>query len=168
MADQYEYELTSALAGAVPLMITDVLLQDPNGAEYDAPLKFLAYAEDERFFFRLATPLPGDEQRIVRVTQAHTINGLDNATESTLSAELDIVLLDGAAAQACRTAAAGKVQTNNVDQNVPGNYIQAAQHFEKAFQTGLDILSRRRRLQVSVPTTAAWNDEWHNWPGLMS
>ena len=134
---QYEYELTSALAGAAPLTITGVWLQDPAGNTYDTPLVFQAYSEDERFFFRLAEPQAADEHLIVRFTQNNTIYGLDSATESTLTAEADVVLLDGAAAQACRTASVGKVLTNNLDPNAPANYLKAADAFSKAFENGL-------------------------------
>jgi hypothetical protein len=164
VADQYEYELTSALAGAVPLQVTDVLLADPDGAEADTPLTFRAWSEDERHFIRLQEPQAADQQLIVRFTQAHTINGLDSATESTLTAEADIVLLDGAAAQACRTAAVGKVLTNNLDPQASENYRAAANMFQGAFDAGLSILARRRRLQVSVPDDRTWNDRWHRWP----
>ncbi len=123
--------------------------------------------EDERFFFRLAEPQAADGHLIVRFTQNNTIYGLDSATESTLTAEADVVLLDGAAAQSCRTAAVGKVLANNLDPNVPANYLKAATHFAKAFDNGLLALSRRRRLQVSVPSASAWNDAWHNWPSTL-
>ena len=164
VADQYEYELTSALAGADPLQITDVLLADPSGGEDDTPLTFRPYSEDERFFIRLQTPQAADQQLIVRFTLANTVNGLDSATESTLTAEADIVLLDGAAAQACRTAAVGKVLTNNLDPKASENYMAAARLFQSAFDAGLHALNRRRRLQTSVPDTRSWNDDWHNWP----
>lgn len=164
VADQYEYELTAALAGATPLQITDVLLADPAGGELDTPLTFRAWSEDERFFIRLQTPQAAGGQLIVRFTQNHTIIGLDSATESTLSAEADVVLLDGAAAQACRTAAVGKILTNNLDANASRNYAAAADLFQSAFDNGLMALIRRRRLQVSVPDDRAWNDVWHSWP----
>lgn len=168
VADQYEYELTSALAGAVPLSITDVLLKDPSGGEYDTPLAFRHYSEDERYFIRLETPQAEGEQLIVRFTQAHTINGLDSETESTLTALADVVLLDGAAAQACSIAAAGKVEANNLDPAVALNYGHAADRFQRAFNAGLAALSGKRRLQCSVPDTRTWNDGWHNWPhGLL-
>jgi hypothetical protein len=164
VADQYEYELTDALAGAAPLTITDVLLKDPTGGEYDFPLTFRAYLEDERWFVRLETPQAADEQLIVRFTQAHTISGLDSATESTLTAQQDLVLLDGAAHYACAMAAAGTVEDNNLDPNVSANYVKASQRFEIAFTLGLAALTGRRRLQRSVPDARAWNDSWHNWP----
>ena len=163
VADQYEYELTTALAGANPLTITDVLLADPAGGEYDVPLGFDHFSEDERWFVRLAVPQAAGEQLIVRYTLAHTVNGLDGATESTLISEADVVLLDCAASQACSMAAAGKTLTNNVAPEAPANYLRAAERFERAFQFGIAVLAGRRRLQRSVPGSAAWNDAWHDW-----
>src|SRR5512138_2221866 len=55
VSGQYEYELTTALAGAEPTAITAVLMQDATG-EYDYPIAFTPYSEDERHFFRLAAP----------------------------------------------------------------------------------------------------------------
>jgi hypothetical protein len=161
---QYEYELTAALAGATPLTVTDVLLSDPSGGEYHVPLTFEHYIEDERWFIRLETPQAGSGQLIVRFSQAHTINGLDSETESTLSAQADVVLLDGAAAQACTIASAGKVEANNLDPQTADNYGKAATRFDIAFGSGIAALTRRRRIQRSVPDTRAWNDEWHIWP----
>jgi hypothetical protein len=161
VTDQYQYELTTALAGAVPLQITDVLLEDPAGNEYDTPIAFDSYMEDERWFFRLRTPQPTGNTLIVRFTQAHTINGLDSATESTLPAEYDVVLLDGAAAHACSMAAAGNIETYNLEPNVPKNYQLAASRFQRAFHMGLEALRIRRRPQRSVPTQPTWEDAWH-------
>jgi hypothetical protein len=160
----YVYELTAALAGATPLTVTDVLLADPSGGEYDVPLTFEHYIEDERWFIRLETPQAGNGSLIVRFSQAHTINGLDSETESTLDAQADVVLLDGAAAQACTIASAGKVEANNIDPQVAANYGKAATRFDLAFRSGIAALTRRRRIQRSVPDTRAWNDPWHEWP----
>lgn len=164
VADQHEYELTDALAGATPLSITDVLLADPSGGEYDLPVVFRDFSEDERWFIRLEQPIAAGNQMIVRFTQAHTVNGLDGAAESTLPASSDVVLLNGAAARACEIAAVGKIESNNLDPHVSGNYLDAAAHFERAFMLGLKALLSRRRLQSSVPDLRAWNDEWHGWP----
>jgi hypothetical protein len=163
VVEKYEYELTDALAGAVPLTILDVLLADASGGEYDVPLTFEPFIEDERWFMRLETPQAADQQLIVRFCQAHTINGLDSATESTLTAQADVVLLDGAAAQACTIASAGKVEANNLDPQTAANYGKAADRFARAFDLGLAALTRRRRIQRSAPDTRAWNDDWHRW-----
>ena len=164
VADQYEYELTDALAGATPLTITDVLLADPAGGEYDTSLDFDSFNEDERWYLRVREPQPADLQLIVRFTQTHTVDGLDSATESTLTAQADVVLLDAAAAQACCIAAAGKIQANNLDPNVSANYLKAADRFRSAFELGLQSLSHRTRVQKSVPDARTWDDAWHNWP----
>jgi len=167
VSGQYEYELTDALAGATPLTITDVLLADPSGGEYDVIVNFDSFIEDERWFIRLRIPQDGVEHLIVRFTQAHTINGLDSATESTLTAQADVVLLDGAAAEVCGMASAGKVMSNNIDPNASANYLKASSRFQVAFKLGLATLAGRRRVQRSVPDPRTWNDGWDNWPAIV-
>jgi hypothetical protein len=166
VADQYEYELTTALAGATPLTITDVLLSDPAGAEYDTSLPFDSFIEDERWFIRLRTPQAAGEQLIVRYTLAHTVNGLDSATESTLNAQADVILLDAAGAQACAMAAAGKAEANNLDPATSANYLKAAARFDSAFILGIGAIKARRRVQRSVPRSRTWEDPWHGWPTM--
>lgn len=160
---QYVYELTEAEAGAVPYQIYDVLLADPSGGEHDMSLTFDTYTEDERLFFRLRTPsLAG--QLLVRYTLLHTIDGLDSATETTFLSLYSDVLLDGAAEQACIMASAGKAEANNLDSGTTDNYRKAASRFNSAFSAGLTALKPLRRAAKGVPSHAAWNDKYHNWP----
>jgi hypothetical protein len=161
---QYEYELTEAIAGAEPLEIIDVLLADRSGGEADTSLDFDSYIEDERWFFRLHSPQAGGDTLIVRFTQPHTINGLDGEVESTLPASTVPLLLDGAAAELCRMAAAARAEANNVDPNVPEHYTRAAQHFERAFRAGLLAVVARRPAPRSEPDRRAWNDPWADQP----
>jgi hypothetical protein len=161
---QNEYELTTALAGAVPLLIMDVLLQDPSGAEYDRSLSFHSYNEDERHWIRLDLPQTTGQYLIVRFTQAHTISGLDSATESTLPAAYDPILLDGAAAMACDVAIAGKAEAYYLNPQTAANYKTAAGHFRSAFNFGIKAMLQIRRPQKSAPDLRTWEDDWHGWP----
>ncbi len=161
VAGQYVYELTEAEAGAVPINIYDVLLESTAVDDYEIPLEHDYYTEDERHFFRLRTP-QGSGTLLVRFSQAHTISGLDSATESTLTPIAEVVLLDGAAEQACIMAAAGKAEANNLDSNTTDAYRKAASRFNQAFLSGLKALEMQRRAARSVPSTSAWNDTWHD------
>lgn len=161
VAGQYVYELTPAEAGAIPLTIYDVLLESTTPADYEVPLEFDAYSEDERLFYRLRYPQQSGTL-LVRFTQAHTISGLDSATESTLTPLAEVVLLDGAAEQVCIIASAGKSEANNLDANTTDAYRKAASRFAAAFAQGLKALDLAHRIPLSVPSTIAWNDEWHN------
>ncbi len=161
VAGQYVYELTAAEAGATPLTIYDVLLESTTPADYETPLEFDTYSEDERVYFRLRTP-QGSGTLLVRFAQAHTINGLDSETESTLTPTAEVVLLDGAAEQACIMAAAGKAEANNLDANTCDAYRKAASRFNSAFNMGLRALEQSHRTARSVPSTSAWNDKWHD------
>lgn len=160
VSGQYVYELTEADAGAPPLAIYDVLLES-SIADYEIPLQHDVYSEDERFFFRLRTP-QGSGTLLVRFAQAHTISGLDAATAGDLPPIYEVVLLDGAAEQACVLAAAGKAEANNLDSNTADAYRKAASRFAGAFASGLKALEQSHRAARSVPPTAAWNDKWHN------
>jgi hypothetical protein len=161
VAGQCEYELTEALAGATPIEIIDVLRADPSGGEGDTSLDYDSYIEDERWFVRLHTPQASGDL-IVRFTQPHTISGLDGASESTLPSFYDPVLLDGAAAEACAMAAAGKVESNNLDPAAPGNYARMAAEFASAFESGLRALALKRFAQKGGPDRRTWEDLWHN------
>jgi hypothetical protein len=165
VAGQYVYELTDALAGATPIAISDVLLENASVADMETSLDFDSYIEDERWFLRLRTPAPiANVNLLVRFTQPHTINGLDSATESTLPALYDSVLLDGAAAECCTMAAAGRDEANNLDSKVPEHYKEAAVNFHRAFLAGMRALALRRLAAVSAPDARTWEDPWHDFP----
>jgi hypothetical protein len=163
VSGRYVYELTESLAGAMPAFVTAVLRADASGGDDDVPLGFRSYNEDERWFVRLDAPESDGTGLILQFVQPHTIDGLDEATETTLTDEAIPVLLDGAAAAACRMAAAGKAEANNVDVNVPETYRKAALSFEHAFHIGLDTFASRHQPPVAQARTAAWNDAWHAW-----
>ncbi len=162
VASQYVYELTAADAGADPIGIYDVLLEDTVLSDYEHHLDHDVYSEDERWFFRLRIA-QGSGTMLVRYAIAHTISGLDSATESTLTPIAEVVLLDGAAEQACIIAASGKVEANNLDPDVCDAYRKAASRFNSAFAAGLKALEQSHRAAVSIPSTSAWNDKWHEW-----
>jgi hypothetical protein len=162
VSGQYVYELTDALAGATPIQILDVLLESASVSDYERSLDFDSYIEDERWFLRLHLPQTSGSM-LVRFTQAHSISGLDSSTESTLPALYDPMLLDGAAAQCCTMAAAGKDEANNIDSKVPEHYKNAAIGFNRAFQYGMKALTLRRAGPVSIPDTRTWEDNYHSW-----
>lgn len=160
VAEQYEYELSDEDSRAMAIL--DVLDYDTDDNETHDPLPFDAYNEDERLFFRLRTPL--DEGEILcRYTIPHTISGLDSETDSTPSARLDQIIVDGACVEALAYRAASRVETINLQQQVSDNYREAMQHFRQAYELGLSAYIRGRRAPVSEPNPAAWNDEWHGW-----
>lgn len=155
---QYVYELTDAIAGAPAVLVTDVLRAgDTEGMEES--LRFIAYSEDERTFIRLAEPQTSGDL-LVRFTQAHTISGLDGASESTLPAFYDAVLLSGAAAQLCAMAAVGRIESNNLNPDVSSAYSRAGQDFGTAFTMGLES-TRMMRASARGISAWAWNDSQH-------
>jgi hypothetical protein len=92
----------------------------------------------------------------------HTINGLDSETESTLTADQDQVLVNGAVAKCCYMRAADRIESVNVAGDTPAQWITAARSFSAAFEAGLRRY-QRRPTPTAEPSTAAWNDGYHNW-----
>lgn len=159
VAEQLEYELSDEDSRAMYLL--DLLDYDEDG-ESHSPLPYDSYTEDERVFFRLRIPLDEGEL-LARYAIPHTINGLDSETESTPSAQLDQIIVDGACAEAIAFRAASRIETINLQQAVSDNYREAMSHFRNAFELGMTAYCRNRRAPVSEPNTAAWNDSYHTW-----
>jgi hypothetical protein len=150
---QKEYELDVPTA----LDIVDVLREGKDAyAEDHVSLDFDRYFEDGRPFFRLRVAEPVANTLIVRYTIPHTISGLDSSTDSTLPALFDVVLLDGAAWQACIIRAAGRVETINMNLEVPDPWQDIAGHFKAAFYLGLSLASQQNYAKVPDPRT--WHD----------
>lgn len=159
IADQKEYELTAEDDRAITVI--DVLKRDADGEDHE-PLLYDPYNEDERVFFRLRTAQQSGDI-LCRYVIPHTINGLDSETESTLSADLDQVLTDGACVEAIIIRGLSRVETINLQKDVSDNYREAVGHFRNAFELGLQRYERNRRPPVSEIRTDAWNDAYHGW-----
>ena len=156
VAEQYEYELEDLTA----LQVVDVLLEGTDTyQEYGTSLRFAPFFEDDRPGFRLHQPQANGRTLIIQYTAPYTINGLDSATVSTMPALYDVVLLDGAAWMACLVRAAGRIETINMNQNVPANFEKMANHFKQAFEAGLANLARRQ-FKPAQPRLQGWQDEW--------
>jgi hypothetical protein len=129
----------------------------------DAPEPFHFYWIANAPFIRLASPLPAGTAILdVRFTLPHTINGLDSETESTLNADQDQVLVNGATAQCCYIRAADRIESVNVAGDTPAAWKNAGASFDAAFIRGLRRYTRRP-IPTALPSTAAWNDRFTNW-----
>ena len=159
IADQKEYEVTDADIRAMSIL--DVLEWDDDGDDH-IPLPYDPYSQDERLYFRLRSALQAG-YILARFTIPHTISGLDSETESTPSARLDQIIVDGACVQVIAYRAASRIETINLQLSVSDNYREAMGHFRMAYEMGLSAYIRDRRAPVSEPNTAAWNDEYHGW-----
>jgi len=110
VADQKEYVLSGTDYNSL-IEILDVLLWDDDGDDYQ-PLVYDDYFEDAVPVIRLREArTDAAEFLVVRYTLPYTVSGLDSATESTLPAFFDPILLDGACYYACLIRAAGRVET---------------------------------------------------------
>jgi len=159
VSGQLVYELTEALAGTEPLSIIGIYLEDATGGDNDTPLPADVYSEDNRLFFRLKAASSGTTL-IARYTLAHTVDDLDSATETTLSAFEEPTLLDAAAASLCRMAASGVIESLLLNPKTADNYGMAADRFEKAFDLGIQGLRLNRQPPKQIPAARGWSDQW--------
>lgn len=127
----------------------------------ETPLACDFYREDGTFFFRLREALASGTLT-VRYTIPHTVNGLAAASTSTLTADQDQVLIDGACAEALRARLLSRAEKVNPSDDTLESYTFAAAAFERAFGLGLARYARRVP-GVGEPSTAHWADEWEGW-----
>lgn len=140
--------------------ISDILRYDQTNAEQHIPLAYDAFVEDERYFFRLRVAENEGEIIVVRYYIPHTINGLASQTTSTLSTDLDQVLIDGACADALSIRAAARAETVNIQKNVQANYKDAIAYFKDAFNKGMKAAILARKEPVAEPRTDSWQDPY--------
>lgn len=159
--DQYEYELSDYDSTAISIL--DILRQGDNADELDISITYDAYNEDERVFFRLRVPVTTSETLIARYTKNHTISGLDSQVSSTIPAEQDQIIVDGARAEAIMIRAVSRIETINLSKDQSDNYREIAGHFRAAFNAGLANVARTKRAAVGEPDTRTWNDNYHGW-----
>jgi hypothetical protein len=160
VAGTLEYEVTGADADA--FRVDSIYQRDPADETRDLPIFYDDYWRDEKLFIRLRAEMPTAYQILANYAKPHTVNGLDSKTTSTLSGFGEQILIDGACFHALNFRAAGRVEANNLNTQTPAEYQRISSHFQNAFNSGLDLLARRRGA-VGTPSTAAWNDDWHNW-----
>ena len=156
---QRVYELAAVDFSGL-LDVVGVWENDADGDE-DEPLAFDWYFEDNRPFVRLRDSLSSGSL-LVRFSLPHTVNGLASETTSTLTADQDQVLIDGACADAIKARFLARVEKVNVSSQVLEGYRSAAASYEQAFTLGLRRYARRPA-GVSQPSTARWADAWEGW-----
>ncbi len=158
--DQHKYDLSDQDPNAWKIL--DVLLHGENNNELDISLVYDDYIEGERLFFRLRSPVSSGDTLIVRYTKPHTISGLDSATESTILALHDQIIVVGAAFYSIIARATSRIETINLSRDQSDNYREIAGHFQAAFNRGLAD-AQRRRAPIGEPDSRAWNDPYHSW-----
>jgi hypothetical protein len=150
VSGQYEYELTDTTC----LNILDVLQQGTDTlAEQHIKLDYNPYFEDVRPFFRLhVTQSSG--YIICRYTIPHTVQDLDSEVESTLPAQYDPILIDGACYRCALARAAGRIEPINLNRDVQKLWMQIAKEYHDAFENGLIIAGRHQA--PDQPKEAGW------------
>ena len=162
VTDQHDYELSDEPDASTAITITDILAWDDDGDEH-IPLAYTQWTEDERIFFRLFTAQTTGDEILARFTQPHTVNGLDSATESTLSALFDNTLIKGAAAEACAIRSRSRTETINLQSQVTPTYAQIATQLRAEFLAELRIIAERNKIPTSYPASGSWQDSYHSW-----
>lgn len=152
VTDQYVYELTATDPRAV--LILDILLQDPD--DLHTSLGFDQYNLDEKLYFRLRSTQETGETLICHYTAPHTINGLDNETETTIPAWLIPVLLTGIAAEALQIRARARTEKINLQKDVRAEYSASARELKAEYRESLRKLAANKRGPVGEPDTRAW------------
>jgi len=153
VAAQKSYKLTG---GTFPTLILDILdvLKNDDTNEDDEPLDFDKNFENNDLYIRLRTA-ESSGNLLIRYTYSHTVNGLDDETESTMNTEQDQILVDGACAYACRTRATGIIENNNLTQESVDGYERAAKRFMLTFNYGLERFASRP-MPASEKRTTSW------------
>jgi hypothetical protein len=160
------------IPGESDQLIYDITIEDPNAIKVsdvlqqaegtDIPLTFDEYLESEHVFIRLRQSLSSTETLIVRYTTPHTISGLDGASESSLPASYDQIIVTGAAYWAIHIRATSRVEMINMSNELAGDYAQAMQAFRSFFEQGLSEAARRHTPPIDNDSRA-WNDRYHTW-----
>ncbi len=158
VADQKEYELTDEDAKA--RKVIDVLLD--GALETEKSLDFDQYIEDSRVFLRLRVPQQGGETLIVRYTKPYTVSGLDGETDSTLTDQLNTVLIDGTCYYCCVVRSAYAVEANSVNTNAVAAWNTTAAIWFEIFNNALKD-AKKQNTPVGEPDTRTWEDPWHSW-----
>jgi len=161
VSEQLEYNL-NATAYANILDVISILKQGTDTyLDNNIELPFDYYWENGGPMFRLHTA-QSSGYLMVRFTTPYIVNGLDSEVESTLPAYWDDVLIDGACFWSAQIRSAGRIETINLNRSVAENWLDVRRYFRQAFDHGLDLAARRKP-PVSEQSTAAWNDDYHNW-----
>jgi hypothetical protein len=135
VSGQREYELTGGDFNAGVLGVLSVHLFD-DGGDDDEELGYTDYTLDNRVFIRLEEDQQVGELLLVGFSTPNTISGLDSATESTIPAAFDQVLVDGGAYYAICIRATGRVEPINLNKDAPKLLRESAAAYRAAFEAG--------------------------------
>jgi len=149
---QYEYELSA---------VTDIefiaALLDPEG-NYMPHEKY--FVDGDTFYIRLKEPTSADFRLVY--ASPHTIDGLDGESTTTMQANHENCLCDLAAGISVVIRANGRVETVNLNADVPAQWMKNWELWKQAFGLGLVSIQRAERMPLGV-SLSGWNDDHHGW-----
>ena len=152
VADQYEYDVSS-----ITDIQTIVALYDSNN-EF---MPFSRYFEDgDTHKIRLNEPVSQDFTIIY--SAFHTIDGLDSESTTTLLAKHEDCLCNLAAGVCVVIRANGKIETVNLNADVPAQWLDMWEYWKTLFEAELISIQRSERMPVQKLLNG-WNDDYHGW-----
>lgn len=141
-AETREYPLASL---GTFLEITDLWYPyDPNAPQHPPQRPEWALILSKTFYLGVSTPPTGEEFIRLFYTAPHTISGLDGATETTLDAEGEGIIVLGAAAYAVEARAFGLMGAVTVSAETPQQLVAWAEARMRRFAEALQEVRRRR------------------------
>lgn len=152
VADQYEY----SLASVDPLQEVLALLN--SGSDYMSFQKY--FVDGSTHKIRLDEPVSEDFTLVYSI--AHTIDGLDSETTTTLQAVHENCLCNLAAGISVVIRANGKVETVNLNADVPAQYQRSWLLWKQAFDWALFKIQVKERMPVGK-RLPGWDDDYHGW-----
>lgn len=161
VSNQKDYELTDSAVAVNAIEINDILLWDDDGDDHTS-LDYDPYNEDERLYFRLRMSQSDGEFLLARFSIPYTVSGLDSAIESTIPDFYDDILIDGSCYWAAVIRSLGRVETINLNANVPDTLGDVKQMYRAAFDRGLALMAKKKP-PISEPDTRSWTDSYGGW-----
>jgi hypothetical protein len=152
VAGQYLY----SLASVDPLQEVLALLDTNN--EY---MQFQKWFEDGTTHNILLNQ-PVSEDFTLVYSIAHTIDGLDSESTTTLLADHENCLCNLAAGIAVVIRANGKVETVNLNADVPAQWMRLWLLWKQAFDWSLLNIQLKERMPVGK-RLPGWDDNYHGW-----
>jgi hypothetical protein len=153
------YELTGGSFPTIVLDVLDVLKNDDLG-EDDEPLEYDKIFEDNRVWIRLRDAEQSGNL-LIRYTQGHTVNGLDSEVESTMNADQDQILVDGACGYAINIRLLKPIEAINLNQAnvIIASYERAAKRYRDAFNFGISRYENRPEPRSETRKTSWLNND---------
>jgi hypothetical protein len=158
VANTLVYEVSAIDPHALSVLSVHEYVTDSDD---DLPRKFISFQEDARLWIRLASALSSG-QLIIRYTTPYTVQSLDSETISTLPSMYTQMIVHGAAYHSCVIRAVARIETINLNQDVPASLLELKANFRSLFDAALNLAARQHAPDGKA-LSHGWEDDWHGW-----